>query len=122
MGLYSPSCVGSARKSDVVTVQAEHHSKYSGTAEIWTKMTRWEMRMANCPHCNQASFEIEEVEVAGAQFNFVQCSGCKAPFGVIEHTSRSDFENRITEVLQVLVSSLQRINYRLDGIEEMTRR
>jgi hypothetical protein len=80
------------------------------------------MQMANCPYCNQATFEIEEVEIAGTQFNFVQCSGCKAPVGVIEYGTLGDLENRITEVLQVLVSSLQRINSRLDRIEEVIRR
>jgi len=78
--------------------------------------------MPNCPHCNQASFEIEEVEITGTQFNFVKCSGCKAPVGVIEFGSLRGLENRITEVLQVLVSSLQRINSRLDRIEEAIRR
>jgi hypothetical protein len=77
--------------------------------------------MSNCPHCNRATFEIEEAEVSGMKFKFVQCSGCKAPIGVMEYTDVGqlihDLERRVTEVLRVLVSSLQKINSRLDQIE-----
>jgi hypothetical protein len=76
--------------------------------------------MSNCPHCNRTTFEIEEVEVAGMGLKIVQCSGCKAPVGVLDtnvsqliHT----FEQNVTEVLRVLVSSLQKMNSRLERIE-----
>jgi hypothetical protein len=77
--------------------------------------------MSNCPHCNRAAFEIEEVEVSGAKVKLVQCSECKAPFGVINHDDVGElihsWEQRLTEVLRVLVSSLEKINSRLDQIE-----
>ena len=42
--------------------------------------------MSNCPHCNQTTFEIEEVEASGRKIKLVQCTGCKAPLGIMEHT------------------------------------
>jgi hypothetical protein len=82
--------------------------------------------MSNCPHCNRATFEIEEFEVSGVKFKLVQCSGCKAPVGVMEHNDVGqlihDLEQRVTEVLRVLVSSLQKMNSRLDQIERANRK
>lgn len=78
--------------------------------------------MANCPHCNRETFEIEEVELGGDKFKMLQCSGCKAPVTAIEYNDTSqlihDLEQRVTEVLRVLVSSLQRMSSRLDRIDE----
>jgi hypothetical protein len=78
--------------------------------------------MANCPHCNRATFEIEEIEVSGEKFKLLQCSGCKSPVTAIEHSDTNqlihDLEQRVTEVLRVLISSLQRMNSRLDRIDE----
>jgi hypothetical protein len=77
--------------------------------------------MSYCPHCNRATFEIEEVEISGVKVKLVQCSGCKAPVGVVENNDVGqlihDLEQRVTEVLRVLVSSLQKMNSRLDQIE-----
>jgi len=77
--------------------------------------------MAYCPHCNRAAFEIEEVEVNRMKVKLVQCSGCKAPVGVTEYNDVGqrihELEQRMTEVLRVLVSSLQKMNSRLDQIE-----
>jgi hypothetical protein len=82
--------------------------------------------MANCPHCNRATFEIEEVELGEEKFKLLQCSGCKAPVSAVGHNDASqlihDLEQRVTEVLRVLVSSLQRMNSRLDRIEEASRK
>ena len=69
--------------------------------------------MSYCQHCNRNSFEIEEAEVAGRKYHFMQCSECKAPIGVIEAAS---FD--LTEVLRVLVASLQKLNTRLERIEQ----
>ena len=69
--------------------------------------------MPHCPHCNLNSFEIEEVEVAGTKFNIIQCAGCKAPVGAVEAANTG-----LTEVLRVLISSLQRLNSRLERIEQ----
>ena len=77
-----------------------------------------------CPHCNQSAFELAEAEVIGAtvKYHFVQCSKCKAPVAVIEHSNVDqliyDLEQRMTEVLRVLVSSLQKMNSRLEEIEQ----
>jgi hypothetical protein len=68
--------------------------------------------MSHCSHCNRNTFEIEAMEVAGTKFSFVQCSGCKAPVGVVESANIG-----LTEVLRVLVSSLQMLNSRLERIE-----
>ncbi len=77
--------------------------------------------MSHCPHCNGKDFEIGEVEVAGAKLQLVQCSGCKAPIGVLEAETIvrcvNDLEQKIIEVLRVVVSSLQQMNTRLDRIE-----
>jgi hypothetical protein len=69
--------------------------------------------MSHCPHCNRNTFEIDELEVAGTKLSFVQCSGCKAAVGVVESANVG-----LAEVLRVLVSSLQRLNSRLERIEQ----
>jgi hypothetical protein len=79
--------------------------------------------MPYCPHCNQKTFQIEAVDVEGKKYNCVQCSGCKAPVSFVEdaRVEESDdaFETRVTEVLRVVVSSLQAINSRLIRMEQM---
>ena len=78
--------------------------------------------MPFCPHCNRNTFEILAVELAGTNYNCVQCSGCKAPVSFVERASVEEsekaFETRVTEVLRVVVSSLQAINSRLIRIEQ----
>jgi hypothetical protein len=69
--------------------------------------------MSYCSHCNQSTFEVEEVDVGGTNFSFVQCSRCKLAVGVVESTSIG-----LPQVLRVLVSSLQRLNSRLERIEQ----
>jgi hypothetical protein len=69
--------------------------------------------MPHCSHCNRNTFEMEEVEMVGKKFSFVQCSGCKVPVGVVESANIG-----LTEVLRVLVSSLQILNSRLERIEQ----
>jgi hypothetical protein len=69
--------------------------------------------MPHCPHCNRDVFGIVEGKVAGKKLLFVQCSGCKAPVGVVESTNVG-----LTEVIRVLISSLQRLNARLERIEQ----
>jgi hypothetical protein len=77
--------------------------------------------MSYCPHCNGMTFEIEEVEVSGIKLKLVQCSGCKAPVGAMEYNDVSqlvhNLEQKIIEILRILVSSLQKMNSRLDQIE-----
>ena len=79
--------------------------------------------MPFCPHCNRNTFEILVVDVGGTKYNCVQCSGCKAPVNFVElsRVEESDeaFETRVTEVLRVVVSSLQTINSRLIRIEQI---
>jgi hypothetical protein len=79
--------------------------------------------MSNCPYCNRTTFEIEEIEVAGAKLRLVQCSGCKSPVGVLEtHDVEHliyDLEQKVTNVLRVLVSSLQKMNSRLEQMEKI---
>jgi hypothetical protein len=78
--------------------------------------------MPYCPHCNRETFEIEEIDLTGTSYMCVQRSGCKAPLGLIEparvEQSPDSFERRVTEVLRVIVSSLQAINSRLARIEQ----
>ena len=79
--------------------------------------------MPYCPHCNRNTFETLAVDVGGTKYNCVQCSGCKAPVSFVEtagvEESDEVFETRVTEVLHVVVSSLQAINSRLIRIEQM---
>ena len=79
--------------------------------------------MPYCPHCNRNTFEILAVDVGGTKYNCVQCSGCKAPVSFVEpaRVEEADeaFETRVTEVLRVVVSSLQAINSRLIHIEQI---
>jgi hypothetical protein len=78
--------------------------------------------MPFCPHCNRNTFEILAVDVGGTKYNCVQCSGCKAPVSFAERSveeSDQAFETRVTEVLRVVVSSLQTINSRLIRMEQI---
>ena len=81
--------------------------------------------MPYCPHCNRNTFEVIAVDVGETTYNCVQCEGCKAPVSFVEpaRPEQSDkaFETRVTEVLRVVVSSLQAINSRLIHIEETMR-
>jgi transcription elongation factor Elf1 len=67
--------------------------------------------MPFCPHCNRNTFEIMAVDVGGTMYNCVQCYSCKAPVSFVERDrieeSDEAFETRVTEVLRVVVSSLQ---------------
>jgi hypothetical protein len=69
--------------------------------------------MSYCPHCNQSTFEVEEVDVAGINYSFVQCTGCKSAIGVVASTTIG-----LPDVLRILISSLQRLNSRLERIEQ----
>jgi hypothetical protein len=79
--------------------------------------------MAYCPHCNHKAFEIEAVDLGGTQYNCVQCSGCKAPVSFVQSDGAAEsgesFETRVTDVLRVMVSSLQTINSRLIRMEQI---
>ncbi len=77
--------------------------------------------MPYCPHCNRNTFEIVEIDLGGTTYNCAQCSGCKAPVSLVQHYRNSDeaFETRVTDVLRVVVSSLQAINSRLIRMEQM---
>jgi hypothetical protein len=79
--------------------------------------------MPYCPYCNRNTFEIMTVEIGGTKYDCVQCSGCKAPVSFVKRSrveeSEEAFETRVTEVLRVVVSSLQAINSRLIRMEQM---
>ena len=79
--------------------------------------------MPYCPHCNQKTFEIEAIDLAGRQYNCLQCSGCKAPVAFIERPPveqpTDSSEPALSDVLRVMISSLQTINSRLGRIEQM---
>ena len=79
--------------------------------------------MPYCPHCNRNTFETVTVDVGETKYNCVQCAGCKAPVSFDQHSqvgkSKEDFETRMTDVLRVVVSSLQAINSRLIRMEQI---
>ena len=79
--------------------------------------------MPYCPHCNRNSFEIDEVDVGGTKYRCVQCSACKAPIGFVPSEvvdlATEDFETRVTDVLKIIVSSLQSVSTRLARIEQV---
>lgn len=79
--------------------------------------------MPYCPHCNRNTFEIVAIDLGGTTYNCVQCSGCKAPVSLVQHSrsgnSDEAFETRVTDVLRVVVSSLQAINSRLIRMEQI---
>jgi hypothetical protein len=77
--------------------------------------------MPYCPQCNRKDFEIEAVDLGGRQYNCVQCSGCKAPVAFLDHSgpSTESSEPEVSDVLRVMISSLQSINSRLGRIEQM---
>jgi hypothetical protein len=73
----------------------------------------------SAPKGGEASFD--EVAVAGTKLKLVQCSGCKAPAGVVGFEpvvqQIGALERQLTEVLHAIVSSLQVMNSRLDRLD-----
>jgi hypothetical protein len=78
--------------------------------------------MPYCPHCNRDSFEFDEMDIGGTKYQCVQCTTCKAPIGFMPSetvdVANDDFETRVTDVLRVIVSSLQTVSTRLARIEQ----
>jgi len=78
--------------------------------------------MPYCSNCNRNTFEVMAVDVGGTTYDCVQCASCKAPVSFVEPVraegSDEAFETRVTEVLHVVVSSLQAINSRLIRMEQ----
>jgi hypothetical protein len=69
--------------------------------------------MSYCPHCSRDQFELQELELAGRKVGFVQCSGCKAPIGIVDTANTG-----LTDVIRILVSCIQKLNERLERIEQ----
>ena len=80
--------------------------------------------MSKCPHCEGGFFELDEVDATGAKYKhyFIQCSGCGAPFGVVEYENagailEGEIKPFLRELASDLRSSLSAIDNRLKRIE-----
>ena len=70
------------------------------------------MAATRCPHCETGSFEIAVFEPVGGNFkqNFVQCTGCGAPFGVLDFYNlgpRLDEQQAQLDTIQAQLDSMQ---------------
>jgi hypothetical protein len=70
------------------------------------------MSFSACPHCKGSYFECVEQSPSGSNFkvNFVQCSGCGAPFGTM------DFYN-LGALLKKQEKAIENVGSRLLQIE-----
>jgi hypothetical protein len=67
------------------------------------------MAVATCAHCQNQSFEIQEVNISGAsqQLVFVQCAACGAPIDVFDNHAllrRHEQDVRIKNLEQQLAT------------------
>ena len=70
------------------------------------------MAATRCPHCKSGSFEVVVFEPLRGNIkqNLVQCSGCGAPFGVVDFYNlgpRLDEQQAQLDSMQAQLSSIQ---------------
>jgi uncharacterized protein (DUF2126 family) len=74
------------------------------------------MAVATCAHCQNQSFEIQEVKIDGAnrQLLFVQCTGCGAPVDVVDNRAvlrRHEQDARIKNLEQQLTAIASAVSH-----------
>jgi len=73
--------------------------------------------MTKCPHCTGTSWELQEVNVRGAEFRYyaIQCSNCAAPVATVEFenitAAIADLETKIDHVGNDVASVGRVVNY-----------
>ncbi len=76
------------------------------------------MAMSKCPHCNTSRFEIAENSPASSQYKvfLVQCSGCGAPFGVMDYFNVGTLLKKQEKAVSEMDERLKRIEYNIAAI------
>jgi len=66
------------------------------------------MAYSKCPHCGNSYFEVKEVSPSGSRYklNFVQCSSCGAPFGVLDYMNISAMLTQQNEAIKKIASAV----------------
>lgn len=80
------------------------------------------MAFSKCPHCANSYFELKEVEPQGSNFkqNFVQCSGCGAPVGVVDFQNTAALLDKQRQQIAIFQSEVSAVaNYMRQVLQEL---
>lgn len=80
--------------------------------------------ISKCAHCQSMRFEIQEQEPAGSsvKLNFVQCSGCGNPIGVLEYYNSGKLLKNLEHQIKNLESQMNSIDRNVRSIEQSSGR
>lgn len=73
---------------------------------------------STCPKCEGHSFRIQEVSPSGSAFklNFVQCSGCGAPVGIVDFYNTGQLLKQQEKAIHDLTTRLSHIEHAINQI------
>lgn len=76
------------------------------------------MAYSKCGQCGSSSFKLVTQEPSGSayKFNFIQCSSCDAPIGVVDFFNTGDQINKLEKRVKNLESLLGIINGNISTI------
>jgi transposase-like protein len=82
------------------------------------------MAWSKCPHCGGSSFELTEVSPSGGSFkqNFVQCSSCGAPFGVVDYYNVGQLLKEQEQAIKTISRRLATVEAYLADVSQKLRR
>ena len=80
--------------------------------------------MSKCASCGSFNFRVQEVAPQGSNFklNFVQCSICGAPVGVLEYYNLTSMIDGVQKKIANLSSKFEEVNYNLSILQQEIRR
>ncbi len=73
---------------------------------------------SNCPKCGNSSFKVVTQEPYDSHYklNFVQCSSCNSPVGVLEYYNAGALLQDQKKMIQDLGSELSDIHHKLQQV------
>lgn len=82
------------------------------------------MALSKCPKCNNGFFELKSVEARGARYkqNFIQCSSCGTPVGVLGYYDAGSLVKEQAAEIKKLHNEIAAIQSSLHTINENLRR
>ncbi len=77
-----------------------------------------------CPKCNTGSFKVVTQEPSGSNYklNFVQCSACNTPIGVLDYFNTGAQLEAQKQQIEGLGSKLNHIEYTLQQLANALRK
>lgn len=80
--------------------------------------------MSKCSNCQNTTFKIQEQSPIGSAFkvNFIQCSKCGAPVGVVDYFDVHSGINSLHEKLENIKNMMSHLDYKVDEVLNNQRR